>query len=199
VSGEAADGESVVGQTSGWVLGYSPEYRQFAAEPERLAALAAVGNGRDVTAEGTAVFAHDLRGEATTRPIWPWLVLTAVLLLPLDIAVRRLVITRRDWERAWAATFGRWRPQPERPAEQVEQVARLFQAKERAGVKRPSTSDAPTPPVLKEERMEEGERPLPARPPVEKETPQPAGQPAPGSLAARLLDKKRQQKNSSEQ
>ncbi|MCA9971018.1 MAG: VWA domain-containing protein [Anaerolineales bacterium] len=200
VSGETADGESVVGQTSGWVLGYSPEYRQFAAEPERLAALAALGNGRDVTAEGTAVFAHDLRGEATTRPIWPWLALTAVLLLPLDIAVRRLVITRHDWERAWAATFGRWRPQPERPAEQVEQVARLFQAKERAGVKRPSEQDLPAATVVMEERGTKiEERPLATsnRPEGEKSVPGPPT--APDSLAARLLEKKQQQKKSSEQ
>ncbi len=203
IAGESADGESVVGQTSGWVLGYSPEYQQFAAEPERLAALAALGNGRDVTVEGTAVFAHDLTGEATTRPIWPWLVVTAVLLLPLDIAVRRLVITRRDWERAWAATFGRWRPQPVRPVEQVEQVARLFQAKERADTKRPSfpPTEAPAAPTVEKEQAAErptAQRPLPDPSPSDKVESVPPSTAVPDSLAARLLDKKRQQKPPSE-
>ncbi len=193
VAGVSLDGESVVGQTSGWVLGYSPEYQQFAAEPERLAAVAAVGNGRDVTEVGTAVFAHDLAGEATTRPIWPWLVLTAVLLLPVDIAVRRLVITRRDWERAWAATFGRWRPEPVRPAAKTEQVSRLFQAKERATERRltptQTTMEAPmtdsvSAPVADGQQEEGGERPL--------KEPSSAAAPASGSLASRLLEKKRQ-------
>ena len=193
VAGVSPDGESVVGQTSGWVLGYSPEYQQFAAEPERLAAVAAVGNGRDVTEVGTVVFAHDLAGEATTRPIWPWLVLTAVLLLPVDIAVRRLVITRRDWERAWAATFGRWRPEPVRPAAKTEQVSRLFQAKERATERRltptQTTMEAPmsdsvSAPVADGQQEEGGERPL--------KEPSSAAAPASGSLASRLLEKKRQ-------
>ncbi|MCZ7667631.1 MAG: hypothetical protein M5U34_10645 [Chloroflexi bacterium] len=69
--------------------------------------------------------------------------ITAVLLLPLDIALRRLVITKRDWQRAWAATFGRLFPQPA-PTAQTEQVSRLFQAKERAA-RRPPTLNEETP------------------------------------------------------
>jgi uncharacterized membrane protein len=199
VAGASPDEESVVGQTSGWVLGYSPEYRQFAADPGQLARLAELGNGRDLTAEVTAVFAHTLAGEATTRPVWPWLVITAVLLLPLDIAVRRLVITRRDWERAWAATFGRWRPATPPPAAQTEQVSRLFEAKERAttrmegtAVPQPPEAMPPSPPAA-----QAGPPPTRPAPPSPSPASPPAAPTESGSLAARLLDKKRQQPPSS--
>lgn len=141
--------EAVVGQTSGWVLGYSPEYSQFESNPQLLESLAETTNGQDLLAlneastDGaiTAVFEHNLTTEATTRPIWPWLILIATLLLPIDIALRRLVITKSDWQRAWAATFGRFTPQQVEPAPRTQQMSSLFEAKDRAGVKRPSTPE----------------------------------------------------------
>jgi hypothetical protein len=162
----------------------------LAAEPERLLALAEIGGGRDVTGEVTAVFADRLTGEATKRPVWNWLALVAVLLLPLDIAARRLVISRRDWERAWAATFGRLRPATAQPQPQTEQVSRLFAAKQRAMEERTAVADEVKPPppvgVDKEERRGETAVAPPKPPPA----PPPSGD---GSLASRLLDKKRHQ------
>ncbi|MCA9971832.1 MAG: VWA domain-containing protein, partial [Anaerolineales bacterium] len=82
----AGDNGATVAQTSGWVLGYSPEYRQFETNPDLLAALAELTGGRllppEAGAEG-AVFDHTLPSQAAVRPIWPWLTLAAVLLLPL--------------------------------------------------------------------------------------------------------------------
>jgi hypothetical protein len=34
-------------------------------------------------------------------PLWPWLIITASLLLPLDIAIRRLALEKKDFLRAW--------------------------------------------------------------------------------------------------
>ena len=188
VTGTAAgEEEAVVAQTTGWVLGYSPEYRQLETNFALLQALADVTGGRNVGDDPAGVFEHSLPSEATTRPVWPWLTLLAVVLLPVDIALRRLVITQRDLARAWAATFGRWqRPQTSLVQERQAQVSRLFEAKRRASVPRPGPEAPP---------------PIEATPPSPSEVATPRPGPAPpaattppaGSLAARLLEKRRQQ------
>ncbi|MCI0580433.1 MAG: VWA domain-containing protein [Chloroflexi bacterium] len=212
VAGTATgEAEAVVGQTSGWVLGYSPEYRQFEANPQLLLALAEMTGGRDLSTalsagDVSSVWAHNLPGQEAARPIWPWLTLLAVLLLPLDIATRRLVVSRRDMQRAWAATFGRLRPQAAPVAGRTEQVSRLFQAKQRAGVSRPEEPAATPPPVMRQDATQTPPAARPAEtpgrpsapPPIPEKTPPARPTPAPpeagGSLASRLLEKKRQQR-----
>ena len=138
VAGGTDENDEAVGQTSGWVLGYSPEYRQLGGDIQLLGAIAELTGGRDLTAqfEGDdfeAVLTHDLPAGAASRPIWPWLLTLAVFLLPVDIAMRRIVITSADVRRLWSRILGRvW--QPTAPvAPRSEHVTRLFQAKERAG------------------------------------------------------------------
>jgi len=129
--------------TAGWVLGYSPEYAELSGNPALLASLAAQTGGRALdTAEGSgpgpaAVFAHDLAAAPAAQPIWPWLTLAAVLLLPLDVAARRLALTRRDWQRIRNYELGirnrrKTAPEPER----AEGMSALLEAKERASVGR---------------------------------------------------------------
>ncbi|MEJ2748035.1 MAG: VWA domain-containing protein [Anaerolineae bacterium] len=193
VAGTADGEDTTIGQTSGWVLGYSPEYRQFESNPGLLESLAELTGGQDVSGLETAVFAHTLPSDVTRRPIWPWLTLAAVILLPFDIALRRLVITRRDWQRAWAATFGRLLPAPAPVPAQSEQVARLFQAKQRAGTKMEGEEkETAVPPPI--QRQDQAAAPEPtATAPSPPPTPAKPAAPAAGSLAARLLEKKRQQ------
>jgi hypothetical protein len=135
-----------------------------------------------------------LRGEPTTRPIWSWLTLLAVLLLPVDVAVRRLALSRRDLARAWTATLGRRRRQVAIP-QRSEQVSRLFEAKERAGTSHSGEGPAPPPSISQEP---------PAAPPVGEPAADQAKAPprdrkeavAPAegtSLASRLLERRRQQ------
>ena len=157
--------------------------------------MAATTNGRDVSGTPAATFDHSLRGEPTNRPIWTWLTLLAVLLLPVDVAVRRLALNRRDLARAWDAVRGRWRGRAAAPPRsRSEQVARLFEAKERAG-----TSHSGEEPARKQATLQEEKAPAAAEP-----TSQPADAPAQGpetppssaeggSLAARLLQRRRQQ------
>jgi hypothetical protein len=197
VAGSDGTEENVVGQTSGWVLGYSPEYREFETNPQLLENIAEITGGQNLVGLETAVFDHTLPSEATTRPIWTWLTLVAVLLLPLDIAVRRLVITRRDWQRAWAATFGRLQPATITPVPRTEQVSRLFEAKKRAEKSQPPSAETTTMPpnlstpstrVEKEKEAVE-ERPFSPQTSPSK-TPSQAGETS--TLAARLLKKKQQ-------
>lgn len=208
----AGETEAVVAQTAGWVLGYSPEYLHLEADPALLAAVADITGGRDVSANPAAVFDHTRPGERISRPIWPGLTLLALLLLPVDVALRRLVVTRRDLQQAWAATFGRWQPAAAPLPERVEQVNRLFQAKRRAGTTAAGRSaDAEPPPVLRQDAVpapaSESALPGSALPgsalphPVREEPksgPASGTPPSPGGsapLASRLLAKKRQQES----
>lgn len=124
-----------VAQTSGWVLSYSPEYRTLASDPNFLLRLAQLTGGGGIE-DSADIFKHNLTAPArATRPLWPSLLLLAVALLPLDIAVRRLVLTRYDLQRAWgkARAWFSLRPTPTAPPQRAEQLSSLFKAKDRAG------------------------------------------------------------------
>ncbi len=124
-----------VGETSGWVLSYSPEYKTLEADPNALARLAAIADGRLIS-EPPEAFDHSLIARRVTRPTWPFLLTLAVFLLPFDIAVRRLTISRYDIRRAmtrareYADNLLRPKVEPAR----VESMSRLREAKERAYV-----------------------------------------------------------------
>ena len=123
--------------TAGWVLGYSPEYAALGDDPALLSAVAAAGGagGRvlDLTS-GAAVFEHNLAAAPALQPIWPWLTLAAALLLPLDVAARRLRVTRRDWERLGARVKAKIPTADGRPPtaekERSEGMAQLLRKKE---------------------------------------------------------------------
>ena len=210
---QQASTEAALAQTAGWVLSYSPEY-QIAIRPDEAQAntvpenirfllqLAALTGGASVTGDYEAVFRHDLPiPTSANRPVWPWLLALAALLLPFDIAVRRLVITRYDWQRAsnrvrdW---LGLHAPQAASlPPQRAEQLSALFKAKGRAGESLPggalnaSTSMGPTvtaPPTAS----------TPAVSPIA-EKPQPssgatAAPPAVGATSAALLAAKKRAK-----
>lgn len=195
LSGTLPDGQSVV-QAAGWVNPYSAEYRLLEsgeAGEATLRGLAAPTGGGPLESPAAA-FVHDLRAQRASQEFWPWLLLFAAILLPIDVAVRRLVITRYEVEKAWARVGGAFRlpgmrrPAPERPPE----MAQLFQAKARAEQPRPGPGTAPPAPPAP------GPEPSPAPPaptaPAAPPPPRPAAPPqADGgdTLAARLLKKKR--------
>jgi hypothetical protein len=190
--------DAVVGQTSGWVLGYSPEYQQIESNPALLAEVMEISEGRELTIADIApvVFSHDLDSRPTVRPIWPWLLFLAALLLPLDVAVRRLVINQSDIARAWAATFGRLRPAAAPVQPRTEPMNRLFQAKERAinpppaqTGQAPSLPAADVEPVSKPVTAPDGDS---ARRQSTSPPSLPPTQPSSGTLASRLLEKRRQ-------
>lgn len=133
--------------TAGWVLGYSPEYATLEDNPALLASLAQTTGGRvlDLESGMAAVFDHNLTAAPASQPIWPWLTLAAVLLLPLDVAARRLTLTRRDWRRLWARIrdhgLGIRQEEQAAEAERTEGMAQLLRAKERKAEELRVTSD----------------------------------------------------------
>ncbi len=181
--------------TAGWVLGYSPEYASLDDNPALLAAVAGATGGRVLDAGSvTAVFEHNLAAAPAAQPIWPWLALAATLLLPLDVAARRLTLTRRDWAALWRRVTNderRATSEEKKEAERAEGMARLLQAKERAGEK--AGSGAGEQPV--DERQPAADSPLvrerrpPAadeRPTINDQLPSPTDQSPEDTLAARL-------------
>lgn len=95
-------------QTTGWVLSYSPEYdvRMRGADTNLLNDIADLTGGRDMSEDAGLPFVHNLVARNAFTPLWPYLLLIVLLLLPIDIAVRRLIITRSDLRRAQLALFG---------------------------------------------------------------------------------------------
>ncbi len=117
--------EDVWQSRSGWVHSYSEEYSPPRRPgPSLLAELATITAGQDRSAKANTVFTRDLRSEAASQPLRDGLVIVALLLLPLDIALRRLVLTREDWE--WLRTH--LLPRREETGAQA-QIARLLAKK----------------------------------------------------------------------
>jgi hypothetical protein len=117
---ESADGTDAASRTLGVVSPAAEEYRRLGVDSKALAAFAAAGGGRELalaTDEAReAVWTHDISAAAFPTPIWPWLLLMAIVLVPLDVGVRRVALSRADARRAraWMARrVGLGRAEPE--------------------------------------------------------------------------------------
>jgi Mg-chelatase subunit ChlD len=100
ISAESPEGDMTLTETAGWVLSYSPEYSRLGSDPDQLLRVAAQVGGKVASANPGDVFTQDLPAPARSRPAWPWLLALATLALPLDIAARRLLLTKADLSRA---------------------------------------------------------------------------------------------------
>lgn len=187
ITGQSPGGEGV-NERAGWVLSYSPEYRNLESDPDALYQLTLAAHGQTATDNPADAFAHTRSAPTTARPIWPWLLLIAALLLPFDVGVRRLAIERRDVRKAWRAIELKWQTRRARRSampERSERLTTLFETKQRTRAEHgerlgdvesieppPADRAAPTPP---------------AAPPPDRSTP-------PGDAigtASSLLEKKR--------
>jgi Ca-activated chloride channel homolog len=98
------DGQPTALAVAGLAVSYSPEYRTVADDPARLQQIARAGGGH-VLASPADAFAPDLRPAYSDTPLTRPLLALAVVLLPLEIALRRLRIGPLDWlDRAPART-----------------------------------------------------------------------------------------------
>src|SRR5690606_4161420 len=91
-----------------------------------------------------ATFEHNLNQQRAADPLWPYLLLAAAILLPVDVAVRRLVLTRRDIDQAISRVTAR---QAAEPVAGSSHLGQLLDVKDRA---RPADSPAATPPPAPE-------------------------------------------------
>lgn len=124
----------------GWAHRYSAEYDAQAPSTSLLAELAQVTGGRDLSAEPSAAFLRDLPPRQARAPLFEGLLALAILLLPVDVALRRLVISRAEWRALWARLLSR-SSRPQTPSSQMDA---LRSAKQRA-----QSPEAPRPVSLK--------------------------------------------------
>ncbi len=99
VSQKGSEGE-IRTVSGGLSLAYSPEYAVMGSDREFLQALAGAGGG-SLLKEPREAFAANLPLARGIRELWPWLLALAAILLPLDIANRRLAYTFSDLQTWW--------------------------------------------------------------------------------------------------
>ncbi len=106
-------GTAALGRTVGLVAPIAAEYRLLGANQPLLATLRAATNGREITTP-LEPWRHDLRLTSSFTELWSWLLLLALLLWPLDIALRRVSLGRRELvdARAWLGRVWRQRGAP---------------------------------------------------------------------------------------
>ncbi len=220
VDGADPNGENAAAEIAGWVLSYSPEYRPILApgaadapegfHPLEILASRTEGLVADLGSVPSGVFAHTLVSPDSARPLWPELLTLAVLLLPFDIALRRLAFERRDIARIWQRAVGRLIPAPA-PAMATATAARparmenLRRAKERVVEEDARRRKETTPPATSLKALQkpevliptlpkksEGGIPPPSTHPSEAPTPIDGSATPPDSTTSALLKRKRE-------
>jgi uncharacterized membrane protein len=187
---DRATGQS---QALGLSVNYSPEFDDTGPNLNLLRRLAGLGGGKILEPGADNPFTHNRQRTFRPLDLRDWLLQLAILLFPLDVAVRRIEIDRQEWLRA-TRTLRRW----------------LFFWK---GITRPAETDESSPALLARRGRVRAQRTAPADPALfEPRTPPPsptaastpsaaAPEPAapaatpppkePVSTTSRLLDAKR--------
>jgi uncharacterized membrane protein len=122
------DGELRGSQILGASVNYSPEFA--AAEPNLnlLRRLAENGDGKILEPEIENPFLHDRVKTFQPRDLWEWFLKFAIILFPLDVAVRRIQLDREEWlkgMRVLRRWIFFWKPAP-RPVQSDESLAALL-------------------------------------------------------------------------
>lgn len=182
---------------------YPPEYKDLAPNVPLLKRIATETSGRfDPTAD--SLFAGSFRQSRTYTDIWQLLALIALLMLPVDVAVRRVAVSPQQAAEIWAALAGhvrariahrRSRAKPER----TETLTALLGVKK--AVSKPSELEEPPVivlPVTPRQAHEQQPKAEPAAP-VKPPTPEPKAEPtAAGDTTSRLLEAKRRAREKKE-
>jgi hypothetical protein len=190
---QTREGADSANRTLGVVSPAAEEFRRLGVDSEALAGYAAAGQGRQIELDpedpevARQVWSHDIAAAAFPTPIWPWLLLLAMILVPIDVGVRRVALTRGDFIRArgWVARrVGLGKPTPE----VVPGLAELRAARgrsqrraDRAVRPKPEAEAAPTPPQAA----------APASSPVAEPEPATEAAPTGETLAERLARRRR--------
>ena len=101
---DVESGRSVAEKKSGIIVPYASEYRlslEATAQAARLFnTLTTQTGGQTMSlASPEEVWNPNVKPQLQRLPVWPWLLAAAIILFPLDVAVRRLTVSRSDLER----------------------------------------------------------------------------------------------------
>jgi uncharacterized membrane protein/Mg-chelatase subunit ChlD len=88
-------GSAALGRNLGIVAPTPAEYRLLGPNEAFLATLRAATGGRAIVGPEEP-WIHDLTATASFTELWPWLLVLVLLLWPLDIALRRVSLGRRE-------------------------------------------------------------------------------------------------------
>jgi hypothetical protein len=139
--------------TVGAAVPYSPEYRDLQGNSAVLSSVADRTKGqtfptltaRPPETDYPRMWRHNQRAHSSPQDLWPLLILFGALLLPVDIAVRRLLVSRSEWVAiggmAYGATLGRLFSRRSATAEREEGTGRLLGAKARASRRLGTTAE----------------------------------------------------------
>ncbi|MBI5029338.1 MAG: VWA domain-containing protein [Chloroflexi bacterium] len=133
ITQQDASGTPIASSTAGLIIPYSPEYKLLDSNASVLPELARATGGHEAI-DPTMAFAPFAKPAARAEPIWTTLLLLAALLFPLDVAARRLRLTRGDVQTfvAWARQSSAQRPAATAPRA----LGTLFAARDRARTSR---------------------------------------------------------------
>jgi uncharacterized membrane protein len=189
-------GSQVVGAS----VNYSPEFNSPEPNLNLLRRLAETGGGKMLNPANLAEnpFLHDRQKTFQPRDLWEWLLKLAVILFPLDVAVRRIQIDREEWLRATQSLrrwFFFWRGVPRTPAAD-ESLAALLTRREHVRSKQTAPAIQPNadlfrpqnPVVIPIKEAEVKPQQVVSQPATETGTAKPE---PPVSTTSRLLDAKR--------
>jgi outer membrane biosynthesis protein TonB len=182
------------------VQAYPAEYRDLTHDAALLHRLAETTRGAALTLDHPPeqVFAGPRTGRASFRPLAPYLLVAAAVLLLLEVAVRRLSIPEA-WLLAWRPRSTPQRAEPSRGMverlrshkETEREAAALRRQKESLAQSAASARPDPAPAVPERLPPPKPKPPPPARPkPKPKPKPKPDGESEGGSMS-KLLEAKR--------
>jgi uncharacterized membrane protein/uncharacterized protein YegL len=91
------DGVPVAAADAALPVSYAAEFRRVSADPARMEQIARAGGGQVLSLDQPgAAFADDLAPVTSPLPLQYWLLLFAAVLLPIDVALRRLRLSFVD-------------------------------------------------------------------------------------------------------
>jgi hypothetical protein len=182
-------------ETIGWVQSYGPEYKSWPTGEtspgirlEQAGVFRLSGNSDDY-------FRHDLPTPTQIVPIWEVLLGLAALLLPADIALRRLSITRTELRSGWRRLIsrrGKTSDFRESPMTHEPHLQVLINARQRVRDQSPEASGSEPPHAQGQPDITQ-EEPIPA-PDTTLDTAATKENPSEESLAAALLARKKYRK-----
>ena len=196
MEGDQLRGSQVLGAS----VNYSPEFDDPEPNINLLRRLAEAGGGKVLDPVIDNPFQHDRLKTFQPRDLWEWLLKFAIILFPLDVAVRRIQLDREEWLKA-TRTLRRmiffWQPE-KRPATADESLAALLTRREKVRTTQtaPATA-APNPDLFRPQtqaviidRTSEGQETSSVSESAEPEAKPAESKPA-ASTTSRLLDAKK--------
>jgi uncharacterized membrane protein/Mg-chelatase subunit ChlD len=133
-------GQTVGARPAGFVIPYSPEYKDLRPNPDLLSQLARATGGTTLNDPAQAFTIEDT-STGQPRELWPMLMVLAALLFMFDVAARRLRMAFVDVKRGWLTMQDRWHGRQIGPSRLLS--SRLGQARARGGSAVPTLHGMP--------------------------------------------------------